>query len=239
MARVRNQEDYTIKKQQILAHAVNLLSEIGYEKLSINKVIESSGMTKGAFFHYYSSKKDLIDSIIRLLLDPIMAAFNQIVDDKALSPRQKIKAMFASATELKTAENELVSLLANLLYKEENQTVLHMITKDMLIINLPTYEKVIREGVDKGDFAIENSHGAAFMFLTTVIALNEELGRTIYCENSSIEDWRNLYDKLMHFERYAKGLFGFEDEVNLYGNSINLIKKLLNIKNIAKNLDNV
>ncbi len=220
MARTRNEEEYTLKKQQILVDAISLLNEIGYEKFSINKVIESSGLTKGAFFHYYSSKKELIDGIVGLIMTPMIMVFNQIADNTSLNPKQRLLAMFGAATKMKTDQDELMGIIVNLLYKEENQTILHRVSDDMMKMNLPIYEKVIKEGMDLGYFDLVNAHGVAFMLLTNVIALNKELGKALYIDGSTSNDWSNLYDKLINFEAYARGIFSLEDDVSLYGDIV-------------------
>jgi len=82
MSRVRKQEEFDAKRRQIVRDSIELLDKIGYEKFSVNKVIASTGMTKGAFFHYFKSKKELIEEIVNIFLLPMAEALNEIVNDK-------------------------------------------------------------------------------------------------------------------------------------------------------------
>lgn len=46
-------------KQKILTSAFALFTEYGFENVSINKIMNHAGMTRGAFYAHFSSKSDL------------------------------------------------------------------------------------------------------------------------------------------------------------------------------------
>jgi AcrR family transcriptional regulator len=46
-------------KQHILFESFKLFLAKGYEKVSMNDLVTASGMSKGAFYHYFSSKEEL------------------------------------------------------------------------------------------------------------------------------------------------------------------------------------
>ncbi len=220
MARIKNEQEYADKKQKILNDAMILLAEIGFEKFSINKVIASSGLTKGAFFHYYKSKKELLDGVINEILTPMIEQFDQITDNVSLNAKEKFVKLFSAAASIKMKDEKSMSLLVNLLYKQENQLVLHDISKEMLEMNLPLYEKLIKEGNADGSFNIENVHGVAFMILNMVISINQELGKTLYGVDVSSEKWKNLYDKMLQFEAFTKDVLELDDTIHLYSEQL-------------------
>ncbi|MER7606802.1 TetR/AcrR family transcriptional regulator [Nocardioides sp. NPDC127503] len=49
--------------QRILAAALELFAEKGFESTSVQDVVVAAGVTKGAMYHYFSSKEDLLYEI--------------------------------------------------------------------------------------------------------------------------------------------------------------------------------
>lgn len=73
-------------RASILAAALELFAERGYDATSVNEVVVRAGVTKGALYHYFSAKEDLLYEIYRDHLDQQMADLDRIVtsgDDPA------------------------------------------------------------------------------------------------------------------------------------------------------------
>ncbi|NBM17398.1 TetR family transcriptional regulator [Streptomyces sp. GC420] len=49
--------------QRLLAAATRLFAERGYDKTSVQEIVEAAGVTKGALYHYFGSKDDLLHEI--------------------------------------------------------------------------------------------------------------------------------------------------------------------------------
>ncbi|QKW05671.1 TetR/AcrR family transcriptional regulator [Streptomyces sp. NA04227] len=46
--------------QRLLAAATRLFAEQGYDRTSVQEIVESAGVTKGALYHYFGSKEELL-----------------------------------------------------------------------------------------------------------------------------------------------------------------------------------
>lgn len=49
--------------QRLLAAATRLFAERGYDRTSVQEIVEAAGVTKGALYHYFGSKDDLLHEI--------------------------------------------------------------------------------------------------------------------------------------------------------------------------------
>ena len=49
------------RKNQILEAAFKVFIDKGYSKTTMDDIVERSGLSKGALYHYYKSKKDKIE----------------------------------------------------------------------------------------------------------------------------------------------------------------------------------
>jgi AcrR family transcriptional regulator len=53
----------TTVPQRLLAEATRLFAERGYDRTSVQEIVEAAGVTKGALYHYFGSKDDLLHEI--------------------------------------------------------------------------------------------------------------------------------------------------------------------------------
>lgn len=51
-------------KEKILVVALHLFAKDGYDAVSVSKIAEKLGITKGALYKHYENKKDIFDSIV-------------------------------------------------------------------------------------------------------------------------------------------------------------------------------
>lgn len=52
------------RKEEILIAALNLFARDGYEAASVSQIAGELGMTKGALYRHYKSKKDIFNCIV-------------------------------------------------------------------------------------------------------------------------------------------------------------------------------
>lgn len=56
-------------KEHILKVSFHLFMQKGYKGVTLKDIVESTGMSKGAFYHYFSSKEELFKEVIRLYFE--------------------------------------------------------------------------------------------------------------------------------------------------------------------------
>ena len=52
------------RKEEILIVALHLFARDGYEAVSVSQIAGELGMTKGALYRHYKSKKDIFNCIV-------------------------------------------------------------------------------------------------------------------------------------------------------------------------------
>ncbi|WP_169694129.1 TetR/AcrR family transcriptional regulator [Rhodococcus opacus] len=71
-------------KDQLLRSAVHLFSVHGYNQTTIQQVVTHAGLTKGAFYHYFDGKDDVLrfihDSYLSVEIDRATEVINQDLD---------------------------------------------------------------------------------------------------------------------------------------------------------------
>jgi TetR/AcrR family transcriptional repressor of nem operon len=64
-------------RQRILDAAQNMILSRGFAGTSVDSLIQSLGLTKGAFFHHFDSKNDLAEHLVQRFADDGIALFHQ------------------------------------------------------------------------------------------------------------------------------------------------------------------
>ena len=78
MARTRNPETHAVKRDAFVEAGMRLISASGYEALSIQDVLDDVGASKGAFYHYFGSKADLLEAVVGRITDGVLEQLTPI-----------------------------------------------------------------------------------------------------------------------------------------------------------------
>ena len=65
---------------RLLAEATRLFAQRGFDRVSVQELVEAAGVTKGAMYHYFTSKDDLLFAIYQRVLQLQMSRLAQIVE---------------------------------------------------------------------------------------------------------------------------------------------------------------
>lgn len=67
-------------KEDLLEAALTLFSTLGIEATSIQAVCDAAGVTKPTLYHYFGSKRGLIDAVLQRHFQPFIEALSLVVD---------------------------------------------------------------------------------------------------------------------------------------------------------------
>lgn len=69
-------------RQMILDAAVQLFERDGYEATSVNKIMARIGMTKGAFYHHFQNKEEILATIHDIFIQQELDALTRIESEQ-------------------------------------------------------------------------------------------------------------------------------------------------------------
>ena len=164
MARNKYPEE-TVKL--ILDVSTRLFSEEGYDDTSLQDIINETKLSKGAIYHHFSSKEDILKAIFHRLGNENAEIFAKIRDDSRLSGIEKLRKIFQTAV-FHSNQSVLLTVSPCLL---NNPRFLAMQIEQIYELIAPQFvEPILTEGVKDGSINIENPHeiAEAIMILTNV-----------------------------------------------------------------------
>lgn len=99
------------KRKEIIESAIKLIAKRGYHVTSVQDIVNECGISKGAFYNYFSSKEELYVEIFKYYFDSIKSRMAEIEKEK-ISPRERmIKQIHVPFEQVKGNKDSLVIFL--------------------------------------------------------------------------------------------------------------------------------
>lgn len=140
---------------RILDAAMRLFLEKGYEKTTIQDIVdELDGLTKGAIYHHFKSKEEILDAALDRADAAAFRRYDEIVDDASMTGVEKLQAMFdASAA---SSQMDLAPRMAIDADPVRNSRLLGVMYRSVFEDVVPRYiEPIVRQGMVDGTIATD------------------------------------------------------------------------------------
>ncbi|MBE0695690.1 MAG: TetR/AcrR family transcriptional regulator [Anaerolineaceae bacterium] len=152
MARVLNEEQHAEKRNEILDVAQRLVYTRGYEQMSIQEIINELRISKGAFYHYFPSKQDLLEAMIARSLDQAMQVLAPLVDDPNIPALEKMNRYFVNAGQWKIKQKEYMLAIFRVWYADENAIMRQKLSAATIRRMAPIITRIVQQGINEGAF---------------------------------------------------------------------------------------
>lgn len=165
MPRVVKEEDYAARRKEILDVARQLVYTKGYEQMSIQDILDTLKISKGAFYHYFDSKQALMDGLIDGMLDDGESVLRPIVEAEGLSAIEKLRRYFNAAGRWKVSQKKFMIDLFRVWHADSNAIMRQKQESASMERIAPMLGKIIRQGVEEGVFSIKYPEQFGNIFL--------------------------------------------------------------------------
>ncbi|GAX89784.1 TetR/AcrR family transcriptional regulator [Effusibacillus lacus] len=137
-------------QEELIKTAVKLFEERGYARTSVQDIVTVAGVTKGAFYHYFTGKEDVLMMLHEQYINHLLGQSREISSRPDLGPKAKLREL------MKILLGEIAQYggHAKVFFQEKNH--LHPDHLELIREKRDEYfllfEKVVREGIESGDF---------------------------------------------------------------------------------------
>lgn len=168
-----------IRRSEILDVAQELFYSRGYEQTSIRDIIETVGIAKGTFYHYFRSKQDLLDALTGRILQRSVQILEPMVEDGQLSALEKLQRLFADAGSLKLENQAFLRTLLPVWFLDDNAIVREKMKAASLREITPLLTQIIRQGVAEGSLTTDYPDDIGEIILQLGQNLSETVSRLL------------------------------------------------------------
>jgi AcrR family transcriptional regulator len=163
-SRVRVLKAPAVRRAEFVDCAFRLFLEKGYEKTTINDVIAAAGLSKGAFYHHFRAKEDLLEAIAARFAEQSLARAAEVDGDPSLDALGRLNLFFAATRGWKAEHLPELKVFA-LLLKPENAILYHRVVNRVFAAMTPKLVGIIEAGIAGGIFDVPDAEAAADAFL--------------------------------------------------------------------------
>jgi AcrR family transcriptional regulator len=185
MVRVVKEEDYAARRNEILDVALKLVYTKGYERMTIQDILDELKISKGAFYHYFDSKAEVLEALVqRMVTQQVEPMLLAAVQDPNLTALEKLQRYFDTAVRWKTSEKTLMIQLVKVWYSDENALARQKMLVMMVEYVTPLFVEIINQGVKEGTFTVTYPEYASQVIINLVQPLGDAFARMLLSEEA-------------------------------------------------------
>jgi AcrR family transcriptional regulator len=152
VARTVDPEAHAVRRDAFLDAAQALIMSRGYDRFSVQDILNAAGASKGAFYHYFDSKESLLDAIVDRMADQAMARVQPLLDDERLTAPQKLEAVFGGIAEFKSERHDLIVGFMRVWSSDDNAILRERLRRLVARRQLYLLDAIVRQGIAEGSF---------------------------------------------------------------------------------------
>jgi AcrR family transcriptional regulator len=179
MARAVKEEEHAEKRNAILDAAQQLIYTKGYEQMTIQDILDALRISKGAFYHYFGSKQDLMDALIERMIEEAIGILHPIAYDPHLPALEKFQRVFTTLNRWKTAQKGFLMQILRAWYGDDNAIVREKLMTQALKQITSLLGVIIHQGIEEGVMAVSYPDQVSSILLILAMGMGDTLGRLL------------------------------------------------------------
>ena len=153
-------------KERLLRVATRLFARHGFEGTSVQDIVDAAGVTKGAMYHYYGSKDDLLYEVYHQLLTMQMSHLTDIAKGSG-TPEERLRAAAIDVVEssLASLDDMIVFFRSLHMLPDDRQTQVRAERRAYHDL----FRGLVEEGMAAGVFRTEVSADIAVHYFLSAV----------------------------------------------------------------------
>lgn len=196
------------RKEEIVETAARLFFTKGYDNTTIAEIIETIGIAKGTFYHYFSGKEELLEEIVELRSKEAVLELSGIAEAPDLTATEKLADYFRAAVSWKSRNRELTLTTMRVIYRDENLRLRYRMIQAGISRVSPVIAGIVQEGIDNGEFSVEDAEFCGDFLIRSITAQNERLSEYILANEDSPDLLPYLYRYFDSLEKFIERILG-------------------------------
>lgn len=178
-----------IRRAEILDRAAALFVQRGYDNVSLNDLIADAGVSKGAFYHWFPSKDELITALAERSARDQFAAIEGAIAQCGGNALDRLNALMRYGFDVKMrmgVPQQLAAMVS--LLRPENAHLYGRIVAASEDLVRPLLTRVISDGIGEGVFHTFDAEGVADMVLGLSARVNAHVVQIVDAADESARE---------------------------------------------------
>lgn len=177
MARTVDHAARATRAEAFVGVAQRLIQSRGYERVSIQDVLDEAAASRGAFYHYFDSKEALLQAVVERMTDGALASIAPLVEDRAIPAAEKLRRVFDGIARYKIARTDLLMGLLENWLSDDNALVRERFGRALDAKLGPLLTAIVAQGIAEGAFAVSDARAVARVLVSVLWAANQTAGQ--------------------------------------------------------------
>ncbi len=149
-SRARTTMSAADRREALIDCAQALFFEKGYEPTTINDIIARAGVSKGGFYHHFAAKEELLEAVVKRLLNAAIAESATVLDEPGVDALTRLNRFFERSVQWKMKTVPKLRELTLALMRPENYLLFQHLLTAVAAAMEPLIVRVLREGAEEG-----------------------------------------------------------------------------------------
>ena len=164
-----------LRRGQILDMAEALFFEKGYDRTSIQDILDALGMSKGGFYHYFDAKETVLREICeRKWVGRYDQLRVDLMNDRR-GPVDKLNQLLRQANLFEAEETRFAALLLKLCYRDHDAAIRDYRRRVLIDRLLPQVDEAVLEGINAKVMHARYPMGVGRVLLLLACDINDEV----------------------------------------------------------------
>lgn len=197
-----------LKRAQILDAAEKLFFDKGYDRTSVQDILDALGMSKGGFYHYFDSKESVLRAVSERRAEGRFDRLTAELYGMRRSPIDRLNLLLGMVNLFETEELRFAALMLRLCYVEGDASMREHHRRILLDRLAPHVSDVIAEGVADGSFHVRHPAEVARLLLLLALDVDEEACTLLADEPENPDVMLRMLELLNAWREAAEDLIG-------------------------------
>lgn len=218
-ARVTKAPD--VRRIELLTAAMELFTQFGYKKTSVQMITEKVGVAKGLFYHYFDSKADLLQQLATWQADTFFETLPTHASEMEGDALHKTREIISKVVQWKFEDARGMTLAyLQVMYREENAAFRMALVNEYTDRIIPIFTEIIAEGVAEGLCDVDDPQLSAEMIFATWTGAADRLAALMLAlpQNepgvepilARVRAWEGAIERILGIEAGTLQLYDYE-----------------------------
>ena len=152
------------RRQEILQAALVAFAEKGYDKTTMDDVVNASGLSKGTLYWHFENKQALFGALVSMIFEQMIALFEETLktaEGDDLSPPDSLRILFTSTAEMLESTPLFSAMTADFYVQAIHVADVMSPFVEYYAQYIDRIERIILKGIETKHFKPVDTHSAA------------------------------------------------------------------------------
>lgn len=201
------------RKAAILDAATRILMTQSWEAVTVADLLKAIGISKGGFYHHFSSKDDVLAAVVLRLADDSIAAGQAGLARPPADPVARFSMFLADSARWELTHAAKIAAIVHMALKAGNESLFMKLAAETKHRRLPLIRALLQEGIDRSAFQIVDVELTADLLMRVARGRWPTFlrARRIADEGDRDTGWGMIRDRVQAEESLTNRLLGLDD----------------------------